>query len=549
MLSETKATVISVPKSFPPASSSNSKGNSDGKHESDCLKSGSLDKVNAPAPEMKRRSKYDRYRTTNLKKITMELSNQKTHLTADQISNARDVFYVWGKRVKYTPNCGRSGCEMMHMLLKSLAVREECEDIDVGWFMYGMDACGKSCEARRSQQIMEDLIQLHADTGLERLMPDVNCYNVLIDAWSRSKEKGAAEKAESILNDMIRNIVEQADHTNAGASGDKILPNTTSFNNAMNVWVKTTNDKCGTQAEAIFREMVELYEGGFEQVKPNISTYNILISSWANSMTGDSFLNAERIFHELEHAIDAGLDVEPDNYTFSSMLMALANSGVKDITGAADKLISRIEALSEEGKYDVRFDTVMYNSLLNVWLRSNQPTASDRGMKIVERMEKEYNRGDVDARPDSVTYNILMNIYANADMDGSRAEEVLLKMEKLAHVHPDVISYNTVLNAWKLSGNARKAQMMLDMMEANLDSRGRRKVKPDAISYQTVMCAWASSKEIYAAENAEAILERMDTRFREGYRQLKPTLQSYNIVLNSFSKSRSGDGKSCELHQ
>jgi len=82
---------------------------------------------------------------------------------------------------------------------------------------------------------------------------------------------------------------------------------------------------------------------------------------------------------------------------------------------------------------------------------------------------------------------------------------------------------------------------MLDRMEDNLDSQGRRKVRPDAISYQTVMDAWASSKEIYAAENAEAILERMDTRYREGYRHLKPTLQSYNIVLNSLSKSRGGD--------
>jgi len=384
-----------------------------------------------------RRSQYDRLRTSKIASLTNELCfgrirKENMKLSKSDIEKAMQLFAIWRKRARYSPRT-YDGPKMMHYILRFLVDAR----VDLAELLYVelIEVCGRADEADRAEKVFEEM-----QVSIKK--PTISSYNALIEAWGLSSDENSAEKANTILQKLIANY--------SLSKSNVVLPNLETFHNVMNAfsksWNKINGEQCGQKAEEVFNQMKDIRRERSTQLKPTVLTYNILLCSWANSMHHDCIQNVERIFKAMEDEA-----IRPDNYSFSSLLMALANVGDKDIIKKTDDIVKRMEYLDKDCSSDVKLNSIMYNTLMNVWLRSDEEGISDeRARALVSKMES-----CPDLSPDTVTYNILMKIYSNLDTkwgkgDGKRAESVLRAMEDSEdpNMVPDIISYNTVLNAW-----------------------------------------------------------------------------------------------------
>jgi hypothetical protein len=69
-------------------------------------------------------------------------------------------------------------------------------------------------------------------------------------------------------------------------------------------------------------------------------------------------------------------------------------------------------------------------------------------------------------------------------------------------------------------------------------STGLSVIEPNIVTYTSAINAWANSKQQDSAERAEALLNRMDSHYREGNEALKPTVLTYNTGKHVQNKTR-----------
>jgi pentatricopeptide repeat protein len=118
---------------------------------------------------------------------------------------------------------------------------------------------------------------------------------------------------------------------------------------------------------------------------------------------------------------------------------------------------------------------------------------------------------------------------------------------------PDIITYNSVLSAMAKAGHASQAQELLHEMRStngsatNATSAGTM-VQPDAISYATVMNAWRLSGEKGAASRARILLDHM-IQTSHHTTQLTPTAGTFGTVLALYAKEKNASEAHLVLHQ
>ena len=112
-------------------------------------------------------------------------------------------------------------------------------------------------------------------------------------------------------------------------------------------------------------------------------------------------------------------------------------------------------------------------------------------------------------------------------------------------IAPDLVTFNTVLNAWALSGTrccGRKAEKYLDQMWELYNAGDNNNVKPNYMSYNTVINAISKSQNSAKAQRALRMLRRMDKLYRAGInKEARPNEITYNTVLNSCALTSVGD--------
>ena len=83
-------------------------------------------------------------------------------------------------------------------------------------------------------------------------------------------------------------------------------PNTISFNSVISAWAKSGERGAAQRAESILKRMQELHEAGNPDVKPNTISFNSVISAWANSGERGAAERAEAILKRMQELHEAG---------------------------------------------------------------------------------------------------------------------------------------------------------------------------------------------------------------------------------------------------
>eukprot|EP00957_Ditylum_brightwellii_P016793 1264033-Ditylum_brightwellii.AAC.1 len=94
-------------------------------------------------------------------------------------------------------------------------------------------------------------------------------------------------------------------------------------------------------------------------------------------------------------------------------------------------------------------------------------------------------------------------------------------------LEPDVITYNSVMNAWINSGHmnaAKKAEFILQKMIQASSKKGNA-VQPNTVSYNTAINAWSKSRFLDAPFRAEQILLHMIETYNRQRREAAVTVK------------------------
>lgn len=145
-----------------------------------------------------------------------------------------------------------------------------------------------------------------------------------------------------------------------------------------------------------------------------------------------------------------------------------------------------------------------------------------------------------DIRPDTITFNTCIKGKLAFERSCCYLYHETCVYSKTDH---DVL---LLFSAWCNSKHIdapQKAEDLLCKLETYPEypkRNGMLVVRPNLLSYNTVINAWAKSSSLDSASRAESLLTRMLKRYKEeAYSTIKPDVVTFSSVLNALAKSKS----------
>eukprot|EP00594_Rhizosolenia_setigera_P007941 CAMPEP_0178970960 /NCGR_PEP_ID=MMETSP0789-20121207/19936_1 /TAXON_ID=3005 /ORGANISM="Rhizosolenia setigera, Strain CCMP 1694" /LENGTH=930 /DNA_ID=CAMNT_0020657731 /DNA_START=36 /DNA_END=2825 /DNA_ORIENTATION=- len=440
--------------------------------------------------------------------------------------------------------------------------------------------------------IFDEMISASSELNKE-LYPDKATFGIILKAWALSmKGEEAALRAESILKKMENSMLGLSSPTLSTENFQYPSPDTTAYNLVLDAWSRSKSKHAENRVEEIMTRMLRLYQDGYQQTKPNSISFTSSISTIARSTfsSGKSSPGhrAERLLHRMkEMYLQTGdIDLAPTVLTYGAVLDAWAKSSYRgnDSAEKAEKLLNQLIQEAQEqyentadncGKSSqhIHVNTTCFNSVLSAWAKSGHADAGLKAQELLNRLEsyasiysscpdserdKHFAR---DCIPDIISYTSVINAYANTG-SAIKAEEILdrLEQQETNNVRPNTYTYSSVISAWAKSRKpdaGRRAEAVLRRM-MDLDDPD---IQPNIVTFSSVIDAHAKSRERGSAARAEAILDHMEDQFESfdpstskskgkstsgeitSISKIKShkILTAYNSVIDAWAKSRDID--------
>ena len=443
----------------------------------------------------------------------MIISRRFVHFSSTKLGNAKHSFELLDRLAK---SAGSYSNDKLNDYLQKTSEDESIDPLNevlARWKTEFLESPNNTLNPRKVLEKVDEwkglvhrlgvknYIQDDVQHQLEKLMrPDVKSYMHIIQAVATSIDGCSYQQKQKNRNKLYfidalikRQIEESKTHSS-------IPPNAASFSAVMNAWAKSSgvkNQGRGTSSsskkvEELLRSMENLHEEGWLNLQPNVVIYNILLNTWA----GDGEI--KKIEDTLQRMIRLEIDgVNPDSISYTTLLSAYAKLGTPEAALKADSLLDQMLEL--------------------------------------------YNHGMESAKPNIITFSNVVQCHAQLG-NGEKAEEWLRKLQDLYRVHQDpdwksdLTIYNTVVQAWVKSGQPEKAEeflrSMMVMDDETVDNE-RNDLQPNSRTFNMVLSAWAKIGE---AERAEEILMEMHKLHVEDDFDTRPTVVTYNTVLDSYSQ-------------
>ena len=269
-----------------------------------------------------------------------------------------------------------------------------------------------------------------------------------------------------------------------------------------------------------------------ESIKPDTITYNHILGALARGYVPDASLKAQHYLERMEkfESLSFNHDEGLSHQSLNDILPALAFPD----TGSYNLTIQALGSSFNLGQYYKKDE-------LNYIKRGIASTAESIFQRIESR-SKLFQREE--CLPNTITYSTVLSYYADAGM-ADKAEQMLKKMiveskhssTSQGFVEPNLICFNTCINAWAQTKGAESADNALKLLENMFEvSKIHPHLRPDTISFSSVISAFAKSNRLDAGDQAEQLLQRSIDLYKDGDNQCKPDSMTYNVVLEALSK-------------
>ena len=419
-----------------------------------------------------------------------------------------------------------------------------------------------------------------------RGQPTVHMYRSLIESIARSRERGCANKAESILKEAAEKFPRRLDE-----NGQPVGVTLDMFNVILTAWAKSGLEYGPERAEKllVYMEQLEAKQGNPGLLRPSVSSLTSLIDAYAQTNEWEGVGQGERILNRMLdfHLQGESNDMEPNVATWTIVISAWARLSRKNNRGAASRagrLLRRMEALHQEGRISFGPDAVAYVTCLNAYAFSKTVEGPTKAREILDEMYERYLDGDDTMKPSAKSIRIVIDAFVNSNTPNcmDEAERTLDHYEdlleslatpedpygSLEHLR-DV--YRTLLFGWCKQSDPEQAQAyLLDMVERDmkpdcfcwdraievntragdanalnrnmelwdlmLECERKGDVKPNERVYTSFMRSLTKAKAENLSQRCYGLLKEMQQGYEQGNKGLAPTVFTYNAVLMACSE-------------
>lgn len=435
----------------------------------------------------------------------------------------------------------RARMELMHKNEVSSAAPPSVR-LDIECFNVVLTAISKSRRRDAVERTVKIIKRMgaYAKSGYEEVRPSIRSWNAVLNALSRSREKGVAEKAEQILNHLF-----ELDESGV----PNVKPDAFSFAAVLSAYQRLGTPAAVQRADDMVRRMEELYEAGSIQNPPDVYHYTIVCAAWAKSNEKRAAARCVQILSHMQGRHDAGYPmVKPNVRTYNAVLDCLARSNEEE---KAEQLLYHMLALGRNGDKDAGPDSFSFNAVINAFCRSEQRDAGRRAESVLDRF-LEHSEEYPSVKPDTRSFTHIIVYYARQQdmLDAPyRAEYVLnrlLSLFKSGHrrLSPDVFGFTKVMESYashKHPDAGECAERLLRTMLKLRNDFGPEKLEVNTGVMNSVLHAWSCCGDADAGRRADLLLRDMENKFDAGDSEMRPNARSYCLVITAWAKSDSFD--------
>jgi pentatricopeptide repeat protein len=417
------------------------------------------------------------------------------------------------------------------------------------------------------------LLKMGKDKPLYYLDPHLMAYRIVIEAYLQKvksnatpmdkpnhKDKFHGVPIENILaaDALLRYLV----HEWELGQNKHIQPELSLFNLVMNAWSESKDPNATKHVESLYSLMIQ------SMVFPNQYTYSQRINAHANR--GDAE-GAEEAFLEIYQmsqqadANDLNRTSNPSN-SYPPVDIACLNAVLKAWERSNDP--QRLEKMSDiiqetrsrfqKGSDKLQPNTGSYITLLSAYAKRGRVS---QAAQLVKEMVNDASSGNTTVVMDDVPFNLWLKAVqiAQTVKGGDQADFILDEMKR-CKVHPTQYSFATAIACWKKSVEISRKKTDYFQM-----ARGQVRVKEleqfyaqeggslwndttdindpsnthpkDIASLNAVLSAWEQSNDPHRLAKMSDIIKETRSRFQMGLENLQLDTRSYKTLLSVYAKN------------
>lgn len=380
----------------------------------------------------------------------------------------------------------------------------------------------------RAEELLDRMMKRYDETGDIRVRPNQYTFGTAISLFATSPSKNNAKDADRILQRLIEFHEKETLKGNLLSTEEEMdystEPGTGHFVSCLLAYQRRQDIQ---RIEELLFQMESLYQAGNDKVKPDYRCFVIYLD--ALSKAGESE-KAEEVLTRIENLFAEDESFSLNNYGYNLCIDAWTRSRKGSMVNReehARAIIQRMKDLAMQTQNDSLLpDMHTYTSLMGTILKDRKSDIDKKCEDIIALMEN----GNENVKPDAVAYNHLICAY-QISRKPEKTESVLERMQA-SGVRPNIICYNSVLNAYGKNVNDQSVLKVLEILE-KLESIDM--VKP--LSYAICLDALARSNRIDRVEKANAIFERCLERFQNKSRKDALDRTIFDAMLNVYLRS------------
>jgi hypothetical protein len=464
--------------------------------------------------------------------------------TPDRFDKAQQTMIAWSER----PN--RRSAGMVEQLLRrvveeKIAGNKNASGLDMVTMYTALlqiwAKSGATGAAPRSEEILDTMQAAYEEEGDVSIKPDISAFNAVLLAYAQSRQADAPQQSMRVLQKLY-------DWNKQGKTD--VMPNKESYAAVLKAYAKAGGQEAPSLVYKMILRMEKLSGEGFPAVKPDYLCHNVYLSALLDAITRGTVpapQGAQRAEGYLHHMMASeSEDAKPDIWSFNIVISAWSKSGAGEMTERAEGLLGHLENYHEVsgGSEKTRPNTNTYNCLIACYSRSTLQDKAQRAHMVLGRMKMMVEKG---AGPDVVTYNSVMNAYAKSRGRNSpqKVEELLRELYEVyeatgnPQLQPNSRSFNTCVDAWAKSNLPNSAERILDWIECMQKSvaSGRGSIRPNKWTYNAYLQALSKSGKSTIGQTAEDVLDQMEQLVAKGGIQLKPDVLTFTNVIHCLAVS------------
>ena len=397
----------------------------------------------------------------------------------------------------------------------------------------------------------------HQDRRCRRLQPTTKTFNIVLNAWAKSKTRDAGFHAQRIYDHMLlQQQQQQQQQTNPlELSCD---PNARTIVTLMDAWNKSGHFEAADHVLALFQSTLERWQVNQleqQQQQKCKEEANITAADQANTDVADA-THSDAAKGKDATGTSGGTDTNDMNAVDDTNTVIFDETVIDNIDNSTETPPPGTETTANTAIGPIiPLDIAMFHAAMDTIVKSAADTARRQGRR------RKNNINNNNQSSSSSTQN-MTSAQAAQYVEGML--EALLENAAVWKVQPNARTFTIVMDAWARAEfhssvvqrhhndhgkAAHRAQAILDLLlniyygaHGNQDSAlsGLSPVKPNEVTFTTVITAWSHAKQ---AQKAHDAFQRLLSLYRASGQEddLTPTIVTGNAVMTAWAKEKRTD--------